>query len=110
MARVSYPSFATLNPVLCRNMRGWMGKGSVVSRRARATILRTFAVIIGPFRSVTKTEPVMKVRENVSIDWQHKESARARIRVVVKRILRHRGYPPDPQESAIKLVLEQAEL
>lgn len=59
---------------------------------------------------VIATELVMKVRENVSIDWQHKESARARIRVVVKRILRHRGYPPDLQEAAVKLVLEQAEL
>jgi len=59
---------------------------------------------------VIATELVMKVRENVSIDWQHKESTRARIRVVVKRILRHRGYPPDLQEAAVKLVLEQAEL
>lgn len=59
---------------------------------------------------VIATELVMRVRENVTIDWQHRESARAKIRVVVKRILRNRGYPPDLQEAAVKLVLEQAEL
>ena len=59
---------------------------------------------------IIATELVMKVRENVTIDWAYRESARARIRVIVKRILRARGYPPDLQDAAVKLVIEQAEL
>ena len=53
---------------------------------------------------------VTKVRGSVTIDWQHRETARARIRIMVRRILRKFGYPPDLQAEATKLVLEQAEL
>jgi type I restriction enzyme, R subunit len=52
---------------------------------------------------------VKQVRESVTIDWTVRESARARIRVMVRRILRKFGYPPDLQAEATKLVLEQAE-
>jgi type I restriction enzyme R subunit len=45
----------------------------------------------------------------VSIDWTLRENARAQIRVLVKRILRHYGYPPDMEQKATELVLEQAE-
>ena len=55
-------------------------------------------------------ELVKTVRRNVSIDWTIKESVRARIRAMVKRILRKHGYPPDKQEKAAKTVLEQAEV
>ncbi len=55
-------------------------------------------------------ELVKAVRQNVSIDWTVKKSARAKIRIVVKRILRHHGYPPDLQAQATQTVLEQAEL
>jgi type I restriction enzyme R subunit len=51
-----------------------------------------------------------KIRNNVSIDWTMKESVRAKLRVLVKRVLRNHGYPPDKQEQATKTVLEQAEL
>lgn len=57
---------------------------------------------------VIATELVMKVRDSVTIDWTLRESARAKIRVMVRRILRKHGYPPDLQEEATKLVLEQA--
>ena len=50
------------------------------------------------------------VRKSVTIDWTLRESARARIRVIVKRILNKWGYPPDLQEEAVKTVLQQAEL
>ena len=50
------------------------------------------------------------VRANTSIDWTMKETVRARIRVLVKRILRKHGYPPDKQEKATQTVLEQAEM
>jgi type I restriction enzyme R subunit len=50
------------------------------------------------------------VRKSVTIDWNLRESARAKIRVMVRRILREYGYPPDLQEEAVKTVLAQAEL
>lgn len=53
---------------------------------------------------------VGKVRENATIDWSVRESARARMRVMVKRLLSQFGYPPDFQENAAETVLEQAEL
>ena len=55
-------------------------------------------------------ELVETVRKNVSIDWTIKESSRANIRRMVKRILRKHGYPPDKQEKAAGTVLEQAEV
>jgi len=51
-----------------------------------------------------------KVRSNASIDWTIRESARARLRVIVKRTLRRYGYPPDMEKLATETVLEQAEL
>jgi type I restriction enzyme R subunit len=55
-------------------------------------------------------ELVDSVRKNVSIDWTVKESVRAKLRVIVKRILKKYGYPPDKQEAATNTVLQQAEL
>lgn len=55
-------------------------------------------------------ELVETVRRNVSIDWTMKESARAKIRVMVKRTLLKHGYPPDKREKAAETVLEQAEV
>jgi type I restriction enzyme, R subunit len=46
----------------------------------------------------------------LAIDWTERETVRAKLRVMVKRILRKYGYPPDKQEAATKTVLEQAEL
>jgi type I restriction enzyme R subunit len=54
-------------------------------------------------------ELVATVRKNVSIDWTVRENVRAQLRVLVKRILRKYGYPPDKQEKATVTVLEQAE-
>jgi type I restriction enzyme R subunit len=50
------------------------------------------------------------VCRNARIDWTIKESVRAQIRVMVKRILKKYGYPPDKQEKATITVLEQAEV
>ena len=55
-------------------------------------------------------ELVRTVRENVRIDWTARENVRAQMRVMVKRILRRYGYPPDKQARATELVLEQAEV
>jgi type I restriction enzyme R subunit len=59
---------------------------------------------------VIATELVTQVRKSVTIDWTLRESARAKIKVLVKRILRKHGYPPDLQDEATKTVLAQAEL
>ena len=55
-------------------------------------------------------ELVTQVRKSVTIDWTLRESARAKIRVMVKRILKKHGYPPNLQDEATKTVLMQAEL
>jgi type I restriction enzyme, R subunit len=55
-------------------------------------------------------ELVDSVQRNVSIDWTVKESVRAKLRVLVKRILKKYGYPPDKQAQATETVLKQAEL
>ncbi len=60
--------------------------------------------------SVIATELVTQVRQNTGVDWQHREGARAKIRILVKRILKKYGYPPDLQEEATQTVLQQAEL
>ena len=59
---------------------------------------------------VIATELVTQVRKSVTIDWTLRESARAKIKVLIKRILRKHGYPTDLQDEATKLVLQQAEL
>jgi type I restriction enzyme R subunit len=55
-------------------------------------------------------ELVTQVRKSVTIDWTLREAAQAQIRVIVRRILRKYGYPPDKQEKATQTVLEQAKL
>ncbi len=54
-------------------------------------------------------ELLNSLKSNASVDWQHRESARARMRILVKRILRKYGYPPDLQDAAVQTVLQQAE-
>jgi type I restriction enzyme, R subunit len=53
---------------------------------------------------------VARIRKTASIDWNLKESVRSRMKVMVKRLLRQYGYPPDMQALAIELVLEQAKV
>jgi len=55
-------------------------------------------------------ELLSSLQNNASVDWQHRESARARMRILVKRILRKYGYPPDLQDAAVQTVLQQAEV
>ncbi|MFG8009358.1 type I restriction endonuclease subunit R [Pseudomonas aeruginosa] len=49
------------------------------------------------------------LRQNVTVDWNNRDSVRAKLRLLVKRILRKYKYPPDQQETAAQLVLAQAE-
>lgn len=62
-----------------------------------------------PALRVIDHELVASLKGNVAVDWTHRESARARMRVLVKRILRRYGYPPDLQDAAVQNVLRQAE-
>lgn len=55
-------------------------------------------------------ELLNSLKSNVTVDWEHRESSRARMRVLVKRILRKYGYPPDLQDAAVQTVLQQAEV
>ncbi|WP_018698111.1 type I restriction endonuclease subunit R [Amorphus coralli] len=59
---------------------------------------------------VIAQELVNQMRGSVTVDWQHKASARAKMRVLVKRILKKFGYPPDLEQEAVQTVLAQAEL
>jgi type I restriction enzyme R subunit len=55
-------------------------------------------------------ELLKAVRANIKIDWTMRENVRAEMRVIIKRILRRHGYPPDKQARATQLVLDQAEV
>jgi len=68
------------------------------------------AVLGEPELLAIARELTEQVRANVTIDWTVRENVRAQLRVLVKRILRKHGYPPDKQEKATQLVLEQAEV
>ncbi len=59
---------------------------------------------------VIAQELLITIKNNVTIDWTIKESARANIRRLVKRILKKFGYPPDQQDEAVKFLLQQAEV
>ena len=54
-------------------------------------------------------ELLMSLKSNVTVDWAHRENARARLRSIVKRILQRYGYPPDLRDEAVQTVLRQAE-
>jgi len=49
------------------------------------------------------------IKQNVSVDWEIRESVQAKLKVMIKRLLREYGYPPDKQKMATELVLKQAE-
>ena len=55
-------------------------------------------------------ELTKNLRQNLSVDWSERESVRAKLRLMVKRILRKYKYPPDLQEEAVDLVLRQAQV
>ncbi len=55
-------------------------------------------------------ELLQSVRPHATVDWHHNDMVRAKIRAVVKRILKKYGYPPDLQSEAIQTVLQQAKV
>jgi type I restriction enzyme R subunit len=65
--------------------------------------------VIGVVKEIAK-EIADKVRSNATIDWTIRESARAKLMVLVRRTLKKYGYPPDLEQKAIDTVMKQAEL
>jgi type I restriction enzyme, R subunit len=59
---------------------------------------------------IIASELVNQLQSNVTVDWHKRESARARMRILVKRVLKQFGYPPDLADEAVQTVLAQAEL
>ena len=55
------------------------------------------------------TELTAKLRGSTTVDWQVRESVRAKMRLLIKRLLRKYKYPPEGQEAAVDMVLKQAE-
>lgn len=55
-------------------------------------------------------ELLKSLQQNITVDWAQREPARARLRVLVKKILKRYGYPPDLQDAAVQTVLQQAEV
>jgi type I restriction enzyme, R subunit len=62
-----------------------------------------------PKLRVIAHELLTSLKGNIGVDWMHRDAARARMRVLVKRILRKYGYPPDFQDAAVQMILQQAE-
>ena len=62
-----------------------------------------------PTLHVIAHELLTSVTNNVSLHWMHRDASRARLRVVTKRIPHKYGYPPDRQDGAVQIVLQQAE-
>ena len=81
------------------------GPGIVLGRKGNPGVVTWAPTLVKIARELVET-----VRKNVTIDWTVRENVRAQLRVIVKRILRKYGYPPDKQEKATQLVLEQAEV
>ena len=70
-----------------------------------------FAIALHIYRTQAIARDLVEtIRRNVTIDWTVKESVKANLRRLVKRLLRKYGYPPEKQEKAMVTVLQQAEL
>ena len=54
-------------------------------------------------------ELTQSLRENLTVDWSERESVRAKLRLMVKRVLKKYKYPPDQQDASVQLILEQAQ-
>ena len=85
-----------------------MAKSDLPEKRYQNNLLTTAEIIQELINSAR--EIAEKVKANATIDWTIRESARAKLMVLVKRTLTKYGYPPDKQQKAVDTVLRQAEL
>jgi hypothetical protein len=74
----------------------------LLSKRRTRSLARPRQVAMALTKELTE-----QLRRNRTIDWNHKESARAKMRVMVKRLLKKHHYPPEGQEQALRTVMEQ---
>lgn len=77
--------------------------------KAVSELGKAFALVSSMDEAIAR-DLVQAIRNNVTIDWTMKEGVRAKLRGTVKRLLKKYGYPPDKQEKATTIVLQQAEL
>ncbi len=87
-----------------------MASASFSTRRGRNLSLDAVGVMGDDRLRVIAREPLWRLKSNVTVDWAHRDSVRARLRVLVKRILHKYGYRPYLQGEAVQTVLEQAEV
>lgn len=73
-----------------------------MKQRKKLWEIKSFVLLA---HELTKT-----VKENMGVDWSIRDSAKAKMRVAVRRLLKKYGYPPDLQKMAVEQVVEQAEL
>jgi hypothetical protein len=93
----------------CRKWRAGFGRKQEFRSDALAENESARQVMGEPTLRVIAHELVMVIKGNVSVDWMHRDSARANIRRHVKRLLRKYDYPPDLHDAAVQNVLQQAE-
>ena len=55
-------------------------------------------------------EVAKKLRENITVDWAVRDSVRARLRILIRNLLKRYKYPPDKQKDAVETVIRQAEV
>lgn len=87
-----------------------MGKDEIAFYDALASHETAEQVLGDGTLKIIAHELTKSIKENMSIDWSIRESARAKMRVIVKRLLKKYGYPPNLQKIAVDTVIEQAEL
>ncbi len=88
-------------------LRGVENRGDVVMLAVRG---QRWGSRTKKLPSAPRSTNVAALRVTLALDWAMRENLRAQMRVLVKRILRKYGYPPDKQEKATQTVLEQAEV
>ncbi|MEO7083839.1 MAG: type I restriction enzyme endonuclease domain-containing protein [Gemmatimonadaceae bacterium] len=93
-----------------RGQRLGLDDDEIASYDALAANASAIEVMGNQQLKVISVELTKQVRKSVTIDWTLRESARAKVRVIIRRILNRLGFPPDLQDEAVKTVLMQAEL
>jgi hypothetical protein len=98
-----------------RTLARWISDAQRVNRNGIDHLLFFYVSYLSCTSSKTMMNLFAKINEisqlqSATIEWIRREIVRARLRVMVKRILRKYGYPPDKQEKATMTVLRQAEL
>ena len=81
-----------------------------IRRRLARTLSRCDQSTVMFLRKKIAHELTENLRQNLTVDWSERESVRAKLRLMVKRVLRKYKYPPDLQEEAVDLVLRQAQV